>query len=315
MKLRQTILCAVDFSDASRGALRYAVGIAEHIGARLIVLTVEDPLFTEGVQLGRGTAWNQEDTRHELATFATHTLGGNPLARVDVDFEVAVGKPAKEILQVAREKACSLIVMSTHGVTGKRTLFFGSTTERVLRETTIPVLATPPGDDGAVRAEQIKSTIGRILVPVDLTAASLHHVQVARAISEALDIPFIVTHVIEPVRSPLAARLHLPSVERERRTQAEAALAELLGAVSSQSHPEALMGFGDPAEEIAKIARDRRVGLIVVALHGSPVLGPRMGSVTYRVLCLAPSLVLAVPPARTVAPLRISGETKMHGQA
>ncbi len=58
---------------------------------------------------------------------------------------------------------------------------------------------------------------------------------------------------------------------------------------------------GDPAEEIAKLARDRHAGLIVMGLHGSPLLGPRMGSVTYRVLCLAPGLLLAVPPARAAA--------------
>jgi hypothetical protein len=35
-----------------------------------------------------------------------------------------------------------------------------------------------------------------------------------------------------------------------------------------------------------------------MGLHGSPVLGPRMGSVTYRLLCLVHTLVLAVPPER-----------------
>jgi hypothetical protein len=33
-----------------------------------------------------------------------------------------------------------------------------------------------------------------------------------------------------------------------------------------------------------------------MGLHGSPMLGPRMGSVTYRLLCMSPTLVLAVPP-------------------
>jgi nucleotide-binding universal stress UspA family protein len=60
-----------------------------------------------------------------------------------------------------------------------------------------------------------------------------------------------------------------------------------------------LTAFGDPAEEIAKIAADRKVGLIVMGLHASPRSGPRMGSVTYRVLCLAPTLVLALPPTLT----------------
>jgi nucleotide-binding universal stress UspA family protein len=63
-------------------------------------------------------------------------------------------------------------------------------------------------------------------------------------------------------------------------------------------HGEALVVFGEPAEEIAKVARDRSAGLIVIGLHASALLGPRMGSVTYRVISIvqAQSLVLAVPP-------------------
>jgi nucleotide-binding universal stress UspA family protein len=209
---------------------------------------------------------------------------------------VAVGKPAQQILHTAREEACDLIVMSTHGLTGMRKLFFGSTTERVLRETTIPVLATPPADEGPTSVRDIPRVVGRILVPLDLTDAAPQQIQIARGLSEALQVPLIATHVVEPIRSPLAARLHLPSIDLERRTRAEDKLNELLAAVPPQLHPEALVAYGDPAEEIAKIARDRKAGLIIVGLHGSTVLGPRMGSVTYRVLCLAPVLVLALPP-------------------
>jgi hypothetical protein len=44
-------------------------------------------------------------------------------------------------------------------------------------------------------------------------------------------------------------------------------------------------------------AFDRRVH--ARPLHSSLLLGPRMGPVTYRVLCLAHRLVLALPPGRT----------------
>ena len=48
---RPTILCPIDFSIASRGALRYAIAIAEHFGARLTLLTVSDPLLNEAAEL------------------------------------------------------------------------------------------------------------------------------------------------------------------------------------------------------------------------------------------------------------------------
>jgi nucleotide-binding universal stress UspA family protein len=296
MSSRPTVLCPVDFSEASRSALRFARIVVDHFGARLVILTVEDPLLTEAIDLGTGSVWDPEETRRELARFASHTLGGNPLKDGEVEYEVTVGKPAKQVLHLAQEKACDLIVMSTHGLTGMRKMFFGSTTERVLRETTRPVLVVPPSESSPRSLEDLHQLVGRILVPVDLTAASLHQMQVARAISEGLRVPLLATHVVEPVRSPLGARLHLPSIDLERRTRAEDALAELLATVPRNLHPEALVAYGDPAEEIAKIARDRRAGLLVIGLHGSPLLGPHMGSVTYRVLCLVSSLVLAIPP-------------------
>ena len=47
MATAPTVLCPIDFSDASRAALCYGVAIADHFGARLTALTVEDPLLAE----------------------------------------------------------------------------------------------------------------------------------------------------------------------------------------------------------------------------------------------------------------------------
>ena len=54
MNVRPSILCPVDYSDASGGALRYAAAIAEHFVTRLIVMTVEDPLLTAAMDLESG---------------------------------------------------------------------------------------------------------------------------------------------------------------------------------------------------------------------------------------------------------------------
>ena len=51
-----------------------------------------------------------------------------------------------------------------------------------------------------------------------------------------------------------------------------------------------------------EIAHDRQAGLTVVGLHGSLLVGPRMGSVTYRFLCLSGNLVLALPPGHVARP-------------
>jgi nucleotide-binding universal stress UspA family protein len=98
------------------------------------------------------------------------------------------------------------------------------------------------------------------------------------------------------VRSRLLARLNLTGLHSDRRSLAEESLDGLVATIPPPLRPEALIVFGDPAEEAAKVVHDRQAGLVVMGLHGMPPLGPRMGSVTYRMLCLTPTLVLALPP-------------------
>jgi universal stress protein A len=295
------VLCPIDFSEASRGALRYAAVVAEHLKARLLVATVNDPLLTEAAELSASVEHLPEAVRKELRRFCEKTF--DDVAECDaIQFEVTTGKPAVEILRLAEKHAATIIVMSTHGLTGVRKLFFGSTTERVLRETTVPVILTPAHDHGPVRVDDVKRAIKRILVPVDLTGATVRQVSAARAIASALDVPLLLTYVVEPVHFAVTGLPHLPNIDVERRFRAEKALAELTSTIPPNLRPEALVAYGDPAEEIAKVARDRDAGLIVIGLHASSVLGPRMGSVTYRVLCLTSTLVVALPPEASVTP-------------
>jgi nucleotide-binding universal stress UspA family protein len=296
MNVRPSLLCPIDYSEASAGALRYAAAIAEQFVTRLIVLTVEDPLLTVAMDLGMGIHWTRELSEGEARQFVSNSFAHDPALLAMCEYDVAVGKPSLEILRVARERSCGLIVMSSHGLTGARKLFFGSTTERVLRETTVPVLVTPPVNPGAVHIDDAKRLIGRIVVPVDLSPASARQAQVAGRLADALKLPLVLVHVIEPVRSALLSRLRHGGLDSNRRAAAEDGLADLVAAIPSSVRSEALIAFGDPAEEAAKVVRDRGAGLIVMGLHASPLLGPRMGSVTYRMLCLSRTLVLTLPP-------------------
>src|SRR3990172_7066322 len=129
------VLCPVDFSPASRGALRYGIVVAEHFGATLTVVAVRDPLLTEVADIKMGPRWLPDKLEHELQGFVNESLAGRTKA-VQIESVVVTGKPAEEILALARERKADLIVMSSHGLTGTRKLFFGAPTERVLRETT-----------------------------------------------------------------------------------------------------------------------------------------------------------------------------------
>jgi nucleotide-binding universal stress UspA family protein len=282
--------------------LRYAAAVATHLGGRLTLVTVNDPILAETADLRLGPDWLSERCHRELKSFLADTFPGRTLDDIDVRYEVVTGKAAPEILRIARESGADAIVMSSHGLSGFRKLFFGATTERVLRETTVPVLVTPAAGGGPSTREEAAAIVRRILVPVDLITSPSPQVRMAEKIAQGLNVPILLVHVIEPIRSPAALQPHLPNVDAERRTQADQALGAVASSVASGLKVEGLTAYGDSAEEIAKIAKDRQVGLIVMGLHASPVSGSRMGSVTYRVLCLSHVLVLALPPRPADAP-------------
>jgi nucleotide-binding universal stress UspA family protein len=294
-----TVICPVDFSEPSRSALRYAAAIAEHFGARCIVLTVDDPLL-ESVAASTGRVSLTDETREELRQFIADTLGHTP-GFTTIDLRVAVGKPAPEILATAKAEHADLIVMSSHGRSGLSKRFLGSTTERVLRETRIPVFVAPKADAVATSLSEIGREIHAVVAPVDLTAASSYQLTVASGIASALSVPLIAVHVVEPVFLPRRVRAVIAGSDLERRAESEARLRDLISAAASQAKVEVLVVTGDPSEEIVKIAQSRRARLIVMGLHSSELLGPRMGSVTYRVLSLSDALVLALPPSKAPA--------------
>jgi hypothetical protein len=95
------VLCPIDFSEASRAPLRLGAAIAEHLHARLTVLTVDDPLLAQ-VSAHSGPSLTSESER-ELRRFADDTLARGNGARLALDYAVAVGKPAAEILRFARD--------------------------------------------------------------------------------------------------------------------------------------------------------------------------------------------------------------------
>lgn len=293
------VLCPIDFSEPSRGALRYAMTVAAQAGASLTVLTVNDPLLAQASDMARGAGSLDDEARSETERFVSETFSG----RTDVihpRFEIATGTPDAEILRVAAQRSADVIVMSSRGATGLRKLFLGSTTERVLRGTTARVLVTPPADPGPTTFDDLRKRVRRILLPVDLSPAMDAQVALVLRLSKLLQSPLLFAHVIEPTRTIVPGHSYAMSVDRERRDRAERRLEEFVETLPEGTSAEGLVAFGDPAEEIAKIAGDRRAGLIVMGLAASATPGTRMGSVTYRVLSVTHGLVLAVPPTQVV---------------
>jgi universal stress protein A len=130
----QKILCAIDFSDSSRQALRAAAELARTSPAKLLLVHVwQAPLWTTdyGIQLPSDALLEAREV--EEANLASWQAEAQRLGAAEVTSELVRGVPWDEIVGVARDdKAVDLIVLGTHGHTGRRALI-GSVAERVVR--------------------------------------------------------------------------------------------------------------------------------------------------------------------------------------
>jgi nucleotide-binding universal stress UspA family protein len=139
------ILVPMDFSACSVNALRVAVGMAAPEGD-LTLLHVIDEEFVEGVvAAGMGST---EDLRNRLKEMADSNfdsvLEGLDAGKVNIERMIVVGIPFVEILKITRDLDLPMIVMGIRGQsTPAEELLFGSTAEKVLRGTRVPVLCVP----------------------------------------------------------------------------------------------------------------------------------------------------------------------------
>lgn len=134
------ILVPTDFSPASLKALQDALPFAERSGAAIVLLHVIEPAsFVNGfdsISLTLTDETQVQRAKSELIFLAQKEI--KPL--IPVNPQVRLGKPAEEIVATAKNVQADLIVIATHGYTGLKRAFIGSTAERVVRCAPCPVL-------------------------------------------------------------------------------------------------------------------------------------------------------------------------------
>jgi nucleotide-binding universal stress UspA family protein len=132
------ILAAVDFSDASDGALQLGGELARKFGGTVTALhseTFEAPPYFTREQL-KAIEHQRRAARRDAAQYLERHAAA--LAGLPVHGIVSEGAPAEGILDAARDQ--DLIVMGTHGRRGPARWWAGSVAERVAREAHSPVL-------------------------------------------------------------------------------------------------------------------------------------------------------------------------------
>jgi len=141
--LFKQIVCAVDFSECSMHALKYALSLAQEADGRLTVVHVLTPDLVAQVGIGEEHVSVAELQRHQEAAairLLEEAVPENAKVYCKPESMLLRGKPWREILRVASERQAELIVMGVQGRGAADLLLFGSTTHHVVRQAECPVL-------------------------------------------------------------------------------------------------------------------------------------------------------------------------------
>lgn len=138
----KSVLFATDFSESSDHAYEYAYTVAKCFNARLLILHVINELvdlrgfYVPHISIDKLEEEMAESANKMMTKFInTHSQGYDRIESI-----VTPGIPYDEILKKAEEESVDLIVLGTHGRTGLDHVLFGSTAEKVVRKSTIPVM-------------------------------------------------------------------------------------------------------------------------------------------------------------------------------
>ena len=211
---------------------------------------------------------------------------------------VTIGKPEEEILRVAEEEKVDVITMATHRESVIARGVLGSVTDRVVTNSTIPVLAVRP--EGVSETKPVKPEI--VMVPLDGSPNSEAVVPLASTLAAKMGSELLFVRVsnmayhsamgdagvyyTSPISysraSDLAGEYLEPFVDQ----------AKTAGIDASMRTPT-----GSPAQTLISIAEENENTMIVIGTRGqSGFKRLVVGSVADKVIRSSGHPVLVVPP-------------------
>lgn len=137
----KTVLLATDMSELSRPAIEAGADLARKYGAKVVVgYVIEDRIPPLGMieYSGINLAGIEEKHRETAEQHLQELTAELKQTGLSVEYELGLGIPHREIVDLAKRKAADVIVMGTHGRGFVSHAILGSTAERVLRHAPCP---------------------------------------------------------------------------------------------------------------------------------------------------------------------------------
>jgi len=313
----------MDFSDYSSTILSYSVALCKEFGARLflchVVMDVPIILGTTETSLDPETLQNHhnQSAREELEKMATD---------LPVPHELIIGKgdAADEISNIARKKKIDLVVTATQGQSAMARLLIGSVTEKLMKTIHCPLLILHTQKHVFLPSPEHHIKMDKILVGCDFSPDSRLAFDYGISLAQEFQATLHLVHVIKPTEnldlkqnneldiSPgdyyrLTSSRNYLEMTPEKRQEKLRNIREIRNRLTQQLHrmvpedsrhwctPETMLLDGEPYRELLQYARDEKMDLIVLGIHGHTLLEKLMvGSTTHRVIRQSPCPVLAV---------------------
>jgi nucleotide-binding universal stress UspA family protein len=311
------VTCPIDLSPSTRPLLSHAAAWARWYEAGLHVLHVEPRPALLGDPLGGVVMMAPGRPMHEVRVEVARMVADMSLGDVRCSLDVLEGPLVETILDEARRRPHSMLIMSSHGRTGLDRIVHGSVTASVTHHAPCAVLVVPPrqSDD----AEPLPQ-FTRILCAVDFLPSSLAGLRHALQLAEQTGAHLEVVHVLETTGEHEAAALRHFGVP-DHRARFEEALEDLRRRIPERARRwctvHERVAAGHPAWTLLRIAEEAQADLIVMGSGDRFHLRSMwLGGVTDRVIRSAHAPVLIVPAA-AAGPLGKSNsnttDTLRHG--
>jgi nucleotide-binding universal stress UspA family protein len=245
------IVVAVDGSDTAQEALRWAVALAEALGAEVVAVhavglleALHDPGMPEH-------AW-----RAGLRD-VVETTWCAPLAKARCPHRVELrdGHPVDVVLGAADDELAVLLAMGSRGVGANPAMALGSTSLRVLQAARVPVLVVPDPREGASPAGRV--ALRHILVGLDRSEPSFAALELASDVADLLGGSISVLEVIDYVPPfPLGPSTAVTGKGEERALERVVAFleSEVRDIRTRGVGVQVIVRSGDPAPTLLEIA-------------------------------------------------------------
>ena len=191
------ILVPTDFSPGAELALERAITVARIYGASIWLLYVVAPSTFAGMA---GVVPGALREMHTVGEAAIEDLAASVrMQNVDCTCIVREGALDEQVRAVISESCIDLLILTTKAGTALHGYSLGSTAERILRKTVIPVMTL-----GTCRALRNWTAAGptHILYATDLSDVSFRSLAYARSVRQRFSAKLTVAHVLPMSAKP-----------------------------------------------------------------------------------------------------------------